>query len=122
MTPEQAPKAGKVRTTTQNNQDAKALSERRKLAHAAARWAFENRKGSRAACASGLFGDPKVVTRNIVEPLLRQLKETGRIDDHRDHHHQILTNAERRKLADYTPPVGLSEGPTEAMEGVDGAL
>ena len=101
MTPEQAPKAGKVRTTTQNNQDAKALSERRKLAHAAARWAFENRKGSRAACASGLFGDPKVVTRNIVEPLLRQLKETGRIDDHRDHHHQILTNAERRKLADW---------------------
>jgi hypothetical protein len=50
-------------------------------------------------CGSGLFGDPKVVTRNIVEPLLRQLKETGKIDDHRDHHHQILTNAERRKLS-----------------------
>ena len=61
MTPEQTPRAGKVRTTTQNNDDAKFYFERRKLAHAAARWAFENKKGSRAACASGLFGDPKVV-------------------------------------------------------------
>ena len=42
--------------------------ERRKLAHAAARWAFENNKGPRAACTSGLFGDLKIVTRNIVEP------------------------------------------------------
>ena len=49
-----------------------------------------------------LFGDPKVVTtRNIVEPLLRQLKKTGHIDDLRNHHHQILTNAKRRKLADW---------------------
>ena len=71
------------------------------MARAAVRWAFENNKGSRAACTSGLFGDPKVVTRNIVEPLLRQLKKTGNIDGHRDHHHQILTNAERWKLADW---------------------
>jgi len=76
MPPEQTPIARNVRTTSQNNEYAKKLRERRKWAHAA-RWAFENKKGSRAACASGLFGDPKVVTRNIVEPLLRQLKETG---------------------------------------------
>jgi|TARA_B110000902_G_scaffold259131_1_gene329948 hypothetical protein len=37
MTPEQTPRAGKVRTTTQNNDDAKFYFERRKLAHAAAR-------------------------------------------------------------------------------------
>ena len=30
--------------------------------------------------------------------------------------------ARRPLLLGYTPPVGLSEGPTEAMEGVDGAL
>ena len=69
------------------------------MSHQAARWAFENEKGSRAACSSGLFGDPNVVTRNIIEPLIRQLKETGTIEDHRDHQHQILANVERRKLA-----------------------
>ena len=37
MPPEQTPIAGKVRTTTQNNDDAKFYFERRKLAHAAAR-------------------------------------------------------------------------------------
>jgi len=70
-TPEPAPTTHRVRTTAQNDADARSLCESRKLAHAAARWALANKKGSRAACASGLFGDPKVVTRNIVEPLLR---------------------------------------------------
>ena len=58
--------------------EARALLSRRKLAHDAARWAYENGKGLKAACASGLFGDPKVVTRNMIErlsPLLRKLKE-----------------------------------------------
>ena len=68
MTPEQTPKAHRVRTTYQNNVEAKVFCERRELAHAAARWAFENNKGPRAACTSGLFGDLKIVTRNIVEP------------------------------------------------------
>ena len=98
-TPEQAPTTHRVRTTAQLDFEARALCERRKLSHQAARWAFENEKGSRAACSSGLFGDPDVVTRNIVEPLLRQLKATGKIEDHRDHKHQILTNVERQKLA-----------------------
>ena len=36
------------------------------------------------------------------QPLLRQLKENGKFDDDdRDHHAQILTNNERRKLADW---------------------
>ena len=69
------------------------------MSHQAARWAFENEKGSRAACSSGLFGDPDVVTRNIIEPLIRQLKATGKIEDHWDHKKQILTNVERQKLA-----------------------
>ena len=50
MTPEQSPIARKLRTTAQNNTDAEVLCERRKVAHAAARWAFENGKGSRGVC------------------------------------------------------------------------
>ena len=73
-TPEQAPTTHRVRTTAQLDFEARALCERRKLSHQAARWAFENEKGSRAACSSGLFGDPDVVTRNIIEPLIRQLR------------------------------------------------
>ena len=98
-TPEANPTTHRVRTTAQLDREARALCERRKFAHQAARWAFENEKGSRAACNSGLFGDPAIVTRNIVEPLLRQLKATGKNEDHRDHKHQILTNVERQKLA-----------------------
>ena len=98
-TPEAKPTTHRVRTTAQLDLEARELCERRNFAHQAARWAFENGKGSRAACNSGLFGDPAVVTRNIVEPLIRQLKETGKIEDHRDHLHQILTNVERRQLA-----------------------
>ena len=92
----------KARTVAAMDEEARALVARRKLAHDAAHWAFENKKGSWAACASGLFGDPKVVTRNMIEPLLRQLKATGTLaDGDRDHHSQILTNTERRKLADW---------------------
>ena len=98
-TPEASPTTHRVRTTAQLDREARALCERRKFAHQAARWAFENEKGSRAACNSGLFGDPAVVTRSIVEPLIRQLKATGKIEDHRDHSNQILTNVERRQLA-----------------------
>ena len=75
-TPDPKTTTHRVRTTAQLDHEARALCERRKFSHQAARWAFENKKGSRAACNSGLFGDPAVVTRNIVEPLLRQLKET----------------------------------------------
>ena len=37
----------------------------------------------------------------MVEPLLRELKAGGELDDDRDHHHQILTNNERSKLAQW---------------------
>jgi hypothetical protein len=37
----------------------------------------------------------------MVEPLLRELKANGKISAERDHHHQILTNEERRKLAEW---------------------
>ena len=99
--PETENRVKKVRTTVQLNAEAIFLCEKRKQAHAAAHWALENGKGSRAACASGRFGDVKVVTRNVVEPLLRELKEHGKIADDRDHHHQILSNIERRKLAEW---------------------
>ena len=94
-TPAPAPTTHRVRTTAQNDADARALCERRAQIHAAARWALTNERGARSACSTGLFGD---VTRNMVAPVLRELKETG-IEDPRDHHNQILINSERRKLA-----------------------
>ena len=78
---------------------AKALVAKRQAAHDAARWCVENGKGAKAAVKSGLFGDVKVVTYNVIEPLRKQLKDNGKFDvDDRDHHHQILTNVEREKL------------------------
>ena len=79
--------------------DAKAveLAERRKQTAAAAWWAHGNSKGSKATCNTGQFGE---VTYNMVEPLLRELKETGSIACDRDHHCQILTNKERRDVAE----------------------
>ena len=90
--------AKKSRTTAANDLEAVKLAERRKQSHAAAVWAHANEKGSKAACKSGQFGD---VTYNMVEPLLRELKANGKISAERDHHHQILTNEERRKLAEW---------------------
>lgn len=37
----------------------------------------------------------------MVYPSLRKIKETGSIAADRDHHHQVLTNAERRALAEW---------------------
>ena len=45
----------------------------------------------------------------MVEPLLRQLKANGKFDDDsRDHHNQVLTNNERRKLAEWI--LGCADG------------
>ena len=96
------PSAHRIRTVAQNNEDARVLCERRKLVHAAARWAFDGGKGSKAAMKSGYFGVSPNVTRNMIEPLIRELKaNNGKFmaGGERDHHAQILTNTERRKLA-----------------------
>ena len=93
--------AKRMRTTSQNDADAVVLAERRKLAHEAARWAVDNGKGSKAA-RTRFCDDPMKLTYNMMQPLLTQLKTTGKIaDEDRDHHNQILTNTERRKLADW---------------------
>ena len=94
----------KARTIAAMDAEARALVSRRKLAHDAATYAHENKIGSKAALKTGKFGGPDVVTYNMVEPLLRQLKQNGKFDDDgRDHHSQILTNNERHKLADWIP-------------------
>ena len=67
------------------DEDARNLLARRKMARAAAQWALDNDKGAKAACNSGLFGSSKVVTYNMVHPLLRELKDVGCIADDRDH-------------------------------------
>ena len=95
--PEAAPK---VWTRQALDAAAKLLVERRALAHEAAHYAFDNSCGAKAAC-NKICDDPKKLTYNMVQPLLNQLKETGQInDDDRDHAKQILTNTERRKLAE----------------------
>ena len=39
----------------------------------------------------------------MVEKLLKQLKKFGKFDgEDRDHHNQVLTNAERYKLAEWS--------------------
>lgn len=92
----------KVRTTAAMDEEARVLVSRRKLAHDAAVYAHEKKVGSKAALKTGKFGGSEVVTYNMVEPLLRQLKQNGKFDDDdRDHHAQILTNNERRKLANW---------------------
>ena len=97
--PEPPKAAGKVWTKAALDTEARSLVERRKLAHDAARYAFENSCGSKAACKH-ICDDPKKLTYNRVQPLLKQLKQSGKFaDDDRDHHSQILTNTERRKLA-----------------------
>ena len=82
---------------------AQELAERRKLARAAAAWAFENKVGSKAALKDEQFKD-RGLTYNMVEPLLKEMKAGGtkkRVDAPRDHHCQVLTNGERIKLADW---------------------
>ena len=66
--------------------------------HDAARYAFENSCGSKAACKH-ICDDPKKLTYNMVQPLLKQLKQSGKIaDDDRDHHSQILTVARTKRV------------------------
>ena len=86
-----------------NDAAARELAERRKLAHAAAAWAFENKVGSKATLKEEQFKDSGL-TYNMVEPLLKELKAGGtkqRVDAPRDHHCQVLTNLERVKLAEW---------------------
>ena len=99
--PAPAPPAKKEFTRAALDAEAKALANRRKITREAAWYAHEKKIGSKAALKTGLFGDATVVTYNMVEPSLRQIKDTGKIADDRDHHSQILTNNERRKLAEW---------------------
>ena len=102
MAPAPAAPPKKARTIATMDEEARALVSRRKMAHDAATYAYEKKVGSKAALKTGKFGGPEVVTYNMVEPLLRQLKQNGKVgDDGRDHHAQILTNNERCKLAEW---------------------
>ena len=79
-----------------------ALKKRRENIIEAARWAHENKRGSKAVCKAedSPFKDAGL-THNMVEPHLRELRAGRGIDYVRDHHNQILTNDERRKLAEW---------------------
>ena len=75
-----------------NDTAAQELAERRKLARAAAAWAFESKVGSKTALKDEQFKD-RGLTYNMVEPLLKELKVGGkkqRVDAPRDHHSQVL--------------------------------
>jgi hypothetical protein len=78
--PEAPEPASKSMTIAAMDAEARALCERRRLAHEAARWAFDNGKGSRAACSHyhKKFGvDEKKLTYNMVEPLYKALRAPG---------------------------------------------
>jgi hypothetical protein len=70
---------------------------------AAAQSAFENGVGAKAALKMDEFKD-QGLTYNMVHPLLVALKAAGknvRAEAPRDHHNQVLTNAERLALAEW---------------------
>ena len=93
----------KKRTIAANDEAARDLAARRKLACEAAQCAFANSVGSKKALKQDDFKD-RGVTYNMVEPLLVELKAGGtkkRMDAPRDHPKQILTNQERRDLAEW---------------------
>lgn len=96
--------AAKPYTTAARSEQAQALADRRDLARACAQAAYENGVGAKAAVKCEQFAG-KGLTRNMVQPLLTELKAGGtkkrRVDAPRDHHKQILTNAERLALANW---------------------
>ena len=105
--------AKKTRTVAALDAEARALFQRRTSAVAAAKWAHENKVGSRKACSTGKFGN---VTYNMVEPLLRELEQYGSISEDRDHAKQILTNDERRKLAEWILACGDGHNPKDRTQ------
>ena len=117
IAPEPPAAAPKSYTRAALDAAAKALVAKRKAAHDAARWCIENGKGAKAAVKSGFFGDVKVVTYNVIEPLRKQLKINGKFDvDDRDHHNQILTNMEREKLAAWILGCADGQKPKDRVE------
>lgn len=95
--PAQAERRQKKYTIRAHDEAARALAERRKMAQDAATWAYENDVGAKSACKQEQFEG--LVTYNMVQPLLKKLKESKSIAVVRDHHSQVLTNDERRELA-----------------------
>ena len=106
--------ARRLFTASALDADAVRLATRRKQAHNAAVWAHANASGSKAVCNSGRFGDD--LTYNMIEPLLRELKKERCIAAARDHHRQILTNEERRQLAEWMMACADGQAPKDRMQ------
>ena len=91
-------------TIAANDEAARELAERRKLAKQCAEFAFNKPCGSKAALKDDQFKG-KGLTYNMVEPLLKELKagpkKNARVNATRDHHKQILTNDERIQLGEW---------------------
>ncbi len=103
------------RTIAANDERARALAEQRKLARAAATWAFENDVGTRRALKTEQFKDSGL-TVNMVQPLLAELKAGGvkkRLDAPRDIPCQVLTNDERCKLAEWMLACAAGQNPKD---------
>jgi hypothetical protein len=83
----------------------------------AAQWAYEKKRGSKATCnAEDSPYKDSGLTYNMIEPLLRELKETGKISDDRDHHKQILTNMERCRLAEWILQCADGQDPKDRLK------
>jgi hypothetical protein len=115
VVPAAANGGGTTGSIAANDLAAQELAERRKLARAAAAWAYENEVGSKAALKNDQFKD-RGLTYNMVEPLLKELKAGGtkrRVDAPRDHHCQVLTNDERVKLAEWILACAAGQDPKD---------
>ena len=106
----------KIRTISANDAAAQELAARRKLARECALWAHGKGVGVKQALKEDEWKD-RGLTRNMVQPLLTELKtgdvKNGRVYAPRDHHSQILTNAERLELAEWMLACAAGQDPKD---------
>ena len=109
----------KIRTIAANDTAAQELAARRKLSRECALWAHGKGVGVKAALKEDEWKN-RGLTRNMVQPLLTELNagdsKNGRMDAPRDHHNQILTNAERLKLAEWILACAAGQDPKDRTQ------
>ena len=101
------------------NEKALQRTALRDMSMKAAKYAFDNDVGVRAALKTGMF---QPATRNSTQPLLRKMKDQNKAIDERlrDHAKQILTNI-FQMLASKAYRRAAEGGPTAGLQTFPGA-